>query len=449
MKNYSLSKKLYFKDNYIKINRIYFTPIYTIGLTNSSTLILENNKTFKLNQVFRKVDCQNRLLLGICPYDNFEEEIQIIDLKLKKKVDGLMLNLEKNTKVMDAFLDRHIITIILNNGIIYSYNRVTKIVDTILSCDLFSFSSITKSSQGFKILASQKSDKKIKKIISVTSGIYQMKTYKSNTTAEASALCQNMYYLGMVIGKEIRILKQNNRINDYEYILTIIPDTDEIIKTISFHPKIHNIILINFETISQIVIFDEKYCKDKYRLFEKFNNNLIHFSNKGEIIKIINNHFELYEPNINYKKSFLNQIRNIKEQYQNSNSNANHKTNLALYHQENLPYDYVLECKNIDYQKRLHGFILFSKLNPGILNDKRYNKNRCLNLNLQDIEPTHETIDEFIKYLYTDILPSSEVIVKDIDFYCHISKQLLPLSKNSLLLWSNFIRNYCNLNYII
>ena len=174
-------------------------------------------------------------------------------------------------------------------------------------------------------------------------------------------------------------------------------------------------------------------------LIDKLNDAKYEFSsNDSLLISAKNRSINIYNCNEFYDNYIVSIIDLKKYKYQKKIDVLNYNNNLKLFEQKSLPYDFVIKCDDIDYQKRVHSFILYSKL--PFLNNTHYFNKGFFSINSDNTNPDLEAIDEFLKYLYTDELPDTKIIINNIKFYEFISKYLWNYSDNNLSNWIKYIK---------
>lgn len=429
--------------------------LYIKRLNDTILFNLNNKKSNTINHLFDKISLSNTKFIGL-KHDLLGEEIFIWDIQNCNQINGLNLNLDKNDKVIKIATNKESIYIITLKGTIYEFNIQTKIIDTICSNDAYEFeiANISDDKQTIIIFGKRYNEYHCCILYYLNSDDHKIYlssemsflNYLNKNNASSNLVHLDIFkneLLAISINKKVSIFGlTKNKINLLDTI-----DVKESIMNIKFHPSFNNYLIIYTEKTSEIYYSE---CENvEYNKINEFNNKIFFRPNDLNIYLINSETIFLYHPTKNLFKHLIEPLQELKSSFESYISSVNLNNNLSLYNQNNLPYDFVFECSKIDYQKRIHSFVLFSKINLKIYNLKEILKIKKFNLKSNYDQINHELLDEFLKYLYTDILPDTALLIENLDFFEEISEHILPIRQNNLYVWIRKIKGYCKSNNII
>jgi hypothetical protein len=246
-----------------------------------------------------------------------------------------------------------------------------------------------------------------------------------------------IFYL--ITNKSLLIFKIN-------YEMKLIIKLGEIlinVKEIEFNIFEPKIIIISNDEISYIYKLN---ILDKYILVKKIRNSNLKFYNKYKVFyfnkKLIINDFKF-----NLIKIELNSIDKNRTRIKN-NLVQNYKTMIELMNNQVIQYDHAIECKEIDYIKKIHLFLFLTKI-PYFFNFHKEHNTESLKFPIKKkLKPDFIAIDQFIKFIYTDVYPDALVIFNNLDFFKEITDKLWYGKENYLKVWVDKI-DLINKQYLL
>jgi len=416
----------------------------------------------KINNYYLSNDSKNIILV----YDNFTS---ILNLNTNKEIKIIDKELDKITFSKDGFF----FCGIFDNYTIFNYNFTELNKKDELHMNLSKDDSILK-------LSYCKDNKII--ILTQKGYIYHFKDnhivtfnnidqIKTSSSIKSIDISKDYNYFGVLCKNYFFILLENYQVLHLPDIYFLNKKINKIIFC-PFDEKIFYLLsdngLIKFKINSQmklIIKFDE---------IEGFNVENIQFNSLNKNIIILNNSkisYIYYQnnlkklilltkikyPNIkffyNYKvfyytnrlilKSYVDKLINLefrtidksRTQIKN-NLLINYKTMEQIMNNQIIQYDHSIECPEIDYIKKIHLFIFLTKI-PYFFNYCKDNTIKSLKFPIKKKEsiPDFKAIDQFIKFVYTDVYPDSIVIFHNLNFFKEISDKLWYGKENNLKTW--------------
>ena len=405
-----------------------YTCIFNIK-TNKETKIIDES----LEKI---VFSDNNYLSGI--YDNFN--IFSYNLETKEKSGDLLMNLSKNDLILKiAYCKDNYLIIFTKQGYIYHfknnhinlYNNINQIntSNPIINMDFskdFDYLGILCQEYFFLLIDNQE-------IVHLTD------LYFKNNNITKIRFCpfdNKVFYL--ISDTTLFKFKIN-------YQMKVISKIDQIniqIKDILFNKFNKKLLIINSKDISYL------YCMnnlENFVLLLKIKNPNVKFYSNYELFYfnsklVIKNYlYHLIRLELNAIDEKRNRIKKF--------TIKNYKTMIELMNNQVLQYDHAIECKEIEYIKKIHLFIFLSKI-PYFFNLHKEHNTIPLQLPIKKSLPEEEAIDQFIKYVYTDVFPDGMVIFKNLDFFKEISDKLWYGKNNQLKIWVDKI-DKINKEYIL
>jgi len=203
-----------------------------------------------------------------------------------------------------------------------------------------------------------------------------------------------------------------------------------------------NLLLVN--TTENSILY---YIKEKASLYyeniriEKINYNTSVLSQKEYNIYIAKKNYLI---KYNFETKIGNVLFNIidkkKSMFMTENS-LFQKNNELIMNNELIQYDTHLECIEIDYRVKVHSFVFLSKIPYFFDLYNKYNF-EYFKLPLENINlPDQYAIDQFIRFVYTNNLPDSEIVINNIDFFIYICNKLWYGEENNLKKWVEYVKS--------
>jgi hypothetical protein len=404
-------------------------------ITNDNNYIIATNDNIlniKLNYSFQKIAITNNnsLLAGL---EN--DTIIFYDIINNKKINELEMNLGiKNKIILIKFSNDNNLIIGTNQGNLYYYvnKGITFFNDipNISTNDTIKDISLSIQNDYIAVLSNSMCFLYFKDMIIHLDNI-EISQIKKIKFSEVS---NNLLFL---ISDNFLILYKLNNLNQNKYVTytTTYLELSDIID-ISFTKLNKNIVLVNTKKESYIYIFN----KTAYTLICKMKNYKSILSNNSyELYYLKNNKLEMN----NYKDNIIAIIINILNESKPKNEIINLKYINSLMNNEVLQYDYSLEVTEIDYTKKIHLFIFLSKV-PYFFNYYKTTSSFGLRfpINHKNL-PTPTAIDQFINFIYTDILPDANIIYENRFFFKTITDKLWYGENNKLKSWTVDILKEC------
>lgn len=211
------------------------------------------------------------------------------------------------------------------------------------------------------------------------------------------------------------------------------------IKDIVFN-TISSLIILNADNLNYIFKIDNNI---KFTLVQKIKSNHLLFFKKTNVLFFKNDTLTIQD----FKQKLIHiKLRMIDKE----RSFLKNKNKMMIEFMENkiIQYDHALSCQNIDYIKKIHLFLFLTKI-PYFFNCyKKDNSNKPLEFPIKNIYPNFKAIDQFIKFIYTDLLPDSKVVFENLEFFIEISDKLWYGKSNPLKVWVDKIAILKNSEYI-
>jgi len=404
-------------------------------ISNNNNYIIATNDNIlniKPNHSFQKIAISNnnKLLAGL---EN--DTIIFYDIINNKKINELEMNLGiKINIILIKFNNDNNLIIGTNQGNLYYYvnKGITFFNDipNISTNDVIKDISLSIHNDYIAVLSNSMCFLYFKDMIIHLDNI-EISQIKKIKFSEVS---NNLLFL---ISDNYLILYKLNNLNQNKSVTytTTYLELSNIID-ISFTKLNENIVLVNTKKESYIFL----YNKISYILVCKMNNyNSILSNNSYELFYLKNNKLEMN----NYKDNIIAIIINILNQSKPKKKIIDLKYIKSLMNNEVLQYDYSLEVKEIDYIKKIHLFIFLSKV-PYFFNYYKTTNSFSLRfpINHKNL-PTITAIDQFINFIYTDILPDANIIYENRYFFKNISDKLWYGEDNKLKSWTTDILNEC------
>ncbi len=445
MKSFTLNQKILIPDNYYQIKNIYLGGDLLIALTDFTTILysLKNGKSNIIDKISKFV-VFNDSFNEFCLVENkdilSEQIITIYNSNTYERIHSLIVNLEKCQNIMNVCFYNTKILITMSNGIIYNYDYKCKLMNTEITSNDSNFINSYFSKDNKYLILSYTNKIVLINEMDKTCLCYPKNNKNLNLSGNI-AISKDNNLISIINNNKVLILKIFDNNNIEKVCIIDIPDKNKIL-SMKFNPKINHILLINTNFMSYLYYIEKTDSSFVYHihLIDKLNNADYEFSLKDSlIISAKNRSINIYNCNNLYDNYIINIIDLKKDKFQKKIDVLNYNNNLNLFEQKLLPYDFVLKCDDVDYQKRVHSFILYSKL--PILNNTHYFSDGFFNIESNNTNPDLEAIDEFLKYLYTDELPDTKTIINNIKFYEFISKYLWNNNDNNLSNWIKHIQS--------
>ena len=227
-----------------------------------------------------------------------------------------------------------------------------------------------------------------------------------------------------------------------EYVIVKIEEIPVRVKEIHFNIFEQKIIMLSNNNINYIYKINNL---GKYILIKKIKNSILKFFSNYEVFyfnkKIIIKDFKM-----NLIKLELNLIDKNKIRIKN-HLVKNYNTMIELMNNQVIQYDHAIECKEIDYIKKIHLFIFLTKI-PYFFNLYKEHNTESLKFPIKNLKPDFIAIDQFIKYIYTDVYPDAIVIYDNLSFFKEITDKLWYGKENHLKVWVDKI-DFINKQYLL